>query len=324
MTTTPLAPLATTDVAVPELASWGRRVVAALLDGAVLGAVAWFVAGGAIAAPSLQPTFAPVDPEGAAPWTSSWVVVAAWLAMLVLQGLTGQTPGRRVLGIQVIRAPVDRPAGGPPGVLRSIGRWLAHLVDAFLLIGYLRPLWDPQRRTFADGIAGTLVVRRAPTPRGDRRGQAVTAVACVVVVVGLLAGVEVGSSGGLERGTPTACALAPQDADAPVRVHSAVLVRETTWTRGARAWPWAADARRDVRTRLSLDVSWDGAARVGPDATLDVRTTFGGASVDNGVAVDAGEVQLEVEGAGGGPVEVEFLLDGRPLTSCTVTPGDDV
>ncbi|MBO3088258.1 RDD family protein [Cellulomonas dongxiuzhuiae] len=316
--TTTLAPLATTDVTTPELATWGRRVVAALLDGAVLGAVAWFVAGDDITAPSLQPTFSPVDPDGAQPWTSSGVVVAAWLLMLVLQGLTGQTPGRRVLGIQVVRAPVDRPVGGVPGILRSVGRWFAHLIDAFLLIGYLRPLWDPMRRTFADGLAHTLVVRRAPTPRGDRRGQAVTAVAGVVVVVGLLAGVEVGSSGGVERGTQTACALEPQDADAPVHVRSVVLVRETEWTRGSRAWPWAADARRDVRTRLSLDVSWNVAAQVAPDARLQVRTTFGGASVDNDVAVAEGQVQLEVEGAGGGPVDVDVLLDGRPLTSCTV------
>lgn len=309
----------------PEYASWGRRVVAALLDSAVLGAVAWFVGGERFAAPTLQPTFGPVgaaDPD-LEPWSSSAVLVAAWLLMLVVQGLTGQTPGRRVMGIAVVRTADGRgPADGPPGVLRSVARWFAHLLDAILGIGYLRPLWHRERRTFADSLLATAVVRR-PSDHGaglDRRrgALAVTAAAYVLVTVGLAAGVSVGSSGGVRRDAEAACVLEPQDPAAQVRVDGILLARETEWHRTLRLWPWAGDERRDERTFLTLDVSWQG----GAEDTLLVRTTTsGGGAGDIQLPIGAGRTTFPVERAPDGTVDVAVLLDGRVLTSCTATVG---
>ncbi|MFS0703373.1 RDD family protein [Cellulomonas sp. 179-A 9B4 NHS] len=313
-----------------EYASWGRRLVAALLDSAVLGAVAWFVGGERFAAPTLQPMFeagvGATDP-GLEPWSSSAVLVGAWLLMLVLQGLTGQTPGRRVMGIAVVRTADGRgPADGPPGVLRSVARWFAHLLDAILLVGYLRPLWHRERRTFADSLLATAVVRR-PTDRGTgsatRRGAlAVTAGAYVLVTVGIAAGVSVGSSGGMSRDAEAACVLEPQDPAAPVRVDGILLARETEWHRTHRLWPWAGDERREERTFLALDVSWQGGGTGDPEDTLLVRTTTsGGGTVDHEVPLSDGWAPVRVERAPDGAVDVAVVLDGRALTSCSATLG---
>ena len=317
VTTTPLALPVAADVATPSFASWGRRVVAALLDGAVLGAVAWFAVGDGVVGPSLQPTFDSAGPEATAPWTSSGVLVAAWLAMLVLQGLTGQTPGRRVLDIAVVRAPAGGPVGGRPGVLRSVVRWFAHLLDAILLLGYLRPLWHAERRTFADSLVGTAVVRCPPPRPRDGKALAVTIAAWVVVLLGLAFGVRIGESGGVDRGAQSVCRLDGQVADAPVQVRAVVLVRETEWDRAIRLWPWADETRTTERERLSLEVSWDVTGEVGPEAQLLARTTAGGSTVHNEVSVDQGWASFPVERAGAGPVDVDVAVDGRSLTTCT-------
>jgi uncharacterized RDD family membrane protein YckC len=40
-------------------------------------------------------------------------------------------------------------------------RGLAHIVDSIPCdLGYLWPLWDSKRQTFADKICGTIVVQR--------------------------------------------------------------------------------------------------------------------------------------------------------------------
>lgn len=306
----------------PAYASWGRRVVAALLDGPVLGAVAWFVGGNAIDVPSLQPVFDTGGPQaGLQPWATSPVLVAALGLMLVLQGLTGQTPGRRVLGIVVVRAPADGPVGGAPGVLRSCVRCVAHLLDAIAFIGYLRPIWHHERRTFADSLVGTAVVRRDPST--DGRGRALTVAAAVAVLVGLAFGGRVGESGGVTSGPERACTLSPQPADAPLQVREVALVRETEWNRTFRLWPWLDDERHAERRRLSLRVTWDSEHPVG-ERSLLVRTSTDGMWVEHDTPAADGTALLQVERAGEGPVDVEVLWLGRTLTTCTaeVPPRD--
>lgn len=329
MTVPVLQPPAAELDATPPYASWSRRVVAALLDGAVLGAVTWFAVGDGFASPTLQPTF----DLGATPqstgtsWTSSLVLVGALLGMLVLQGLTGQTPGRRVMGVAVVRAnPAGVPLDGRPGVVRSVGRWLAHLLDAILLVGYLRPLWNRERQTFADSLARTVVVRREgwrPVPGKDavasrRRAAAVTAVAYVVVVVGLLAGVRYGQAGGVERLAQTACVLTEQTPGAFLTVESAELVVDREWTQDLRLWSRPDGGRQQGRTTVTLEVRWDDLAMSSETSRrLLVRTTSDAGTVDNDVDLTSGGAQLPVEGAVDGTVDVEVLLDGALLTSCS-------
>jgi uncharacterized RDD family membrane protein YckC len=74
-------------------------------------------------------------------------------------GRTGQSWGKKVLGIRLVR----ESDGQPIGAGLAFGRDLAHVVDGFLYLGYLWPLWDAKRQTFADKICSTVVLARPPT-----------------------------------------------------------------------------------------------------------------------------------------------------------------
>ena len=70
-------------------------------------------------------------------------------------GPTGQTLGKRALGIRVI----DFKAGGPIGYGRGFVRWLGRIPSALVFfLGYFWMLWDPEKQTWQDKIAGTVVV----------------------------------------------------------------------------------------------------------------------------------------------------------------------
>ncbi|MCA5894222.1 RDD family protein [Isoptericola sp. NEAU-Y5] len=136
-------------------AAWGRRVLATLLDSAVVSSATFLAVGGGpglVVAPGLP---FDVGDGREAGWAG-----ATLLLLLAIQAYTGMTPGKRVVGISV----VDDESGRPVGLWRTLVRWVAHLLDALLLIGYLRPLWHRERRTFADSMLHT-VVRSTTTPR---------------------------------------------------------------------------------------------------------------------------------------------------------------
>lgn len=73
-----------------------------------------------------------------------------------LNGATGQTPGKKIVGLRLVRERDGQLLGGGMGIVREI----AHFLDTIAcLIGWLWPLWDQKRQTFADKICGTVVVR---------------------------------------------------------------------------------------------------------------------------------------------------------------------
>jgi Mce-associated membrane protein len=112
-----------------------------------------------------------------------WVCVSllglAFLAMLVnrllLPVVLGWSVGRALCGIAVVRR--DGAAIGAWGLLL---RDLAHLLDTVALVGWLWPLWDSQRRTFADMLLRTEV-------RGAQRSVALPKVRQWVAAVVLTA-----------------------------------------------------------------------------------------------------------------------------------------
>ncbi|MDH5294715.1 MAG: RDD family protein, partial [Acidimicrobiia bacterium] len=62
-------------------------------------------------------------------------------------------------GLKIVKAADGQVLGGGMGIVRQI----AHFVDAIIcLIGYLFPLWDPQRQTIADKLLGTVVLMDQP------------------------------------------------------------------------------------------------------------------------------------------------------------------
>ena len=70
-------------------------------------------------------------------------------------GPTGQTLGKRALGIRVI----DYQTGGSIGFGRAVVRYLVKTILSWiLLLGYLWMLWDREKQTWHDKAANSVVV----------------------------------------------------------------------------------------------------------------------------------------------------------------------
>ncbi|WP_019135535.1 RDD family protein [Cellulomonas massiliensis] len=84
----------------------------------------------------------------------AWAV--AWFVgnRVVAQGRSGVTLGRSFLGTRLLLATSRRPCGWRLALWREV----LHLLDALWLVGFLRPLWDGRRRTFADSLVQTSVL----------------------------------------------------------------------------------------------------------------------------------------------------------------------
>lgn len=80
--------------------------------------------------------------------------IAIW-NQWIKQGRTGQSIGKGALGIRLLR----EADGQAPGIGLTIGRSFLHVLDSLpCYLGYLWPLWDAKRQTFADKIVNTVVV----------------------------------------------------------------------------------------------------------------------------------------------------------------------
>jgi uncharacterized RDD family membrane protein YckC len=143
----------------PDYAHWGKRVGASLIDSLVL-----FLAyipigiGAAINGSSTDGSTA----AGLLLTLLGWVLyVAVFVWNVCLKGgRTGYTIGKGVLGIRLINADTGQPIGAGMAFLRQ----LAHIVDALpCYLGFLWPLWDSKRQTFADKIVSSVVINQ---PRG--------------------------------------------------------------------------------------------------------------------------------------------------------------
>jgi uncharacterized RDD family membrane protein YckC len=82
-------------------------------------------------------------------------VLGYYILQLIKQGNTGQTIGKKIIGLKVIKEDTQQPIGGGMSVVRQ----LAHFIDsAICMIGYLFPLFDAKKQTLADKIMGTVVL----------------------------------------------------------------------------------------------------------------------------------------------------------------------
>lgn len=74
---------------------------------------------------------------------------------------SGQTPGKRAMNIRVI----DFLNGGPIDPGRALIRYLARILSSIPCgLGYFWMLWDPQKQTWHDKLANTVVVPTASYP----------------------------------------------------------------------------------------------------------------------------------------------------------------
>ena len=91
-----------------------------------------------------------------------WNVYNRW----IVGGRTGQSLGKRVTKIKLISEQTDQPIGAMNAFLRD----LVHILDGAAYVGYLWPLWDDKRQTFADKLMRTIVVDAAPTAPASAPG----------------------------------------------------------------------------------------------------------------------------------------------------------
>lgn len=94
------------------------------------------------------------------------VLIAAWWAYLgYLSGTYGITPGRAIAKTKLISEETGQLIGVGQGILRQ----LAHLLDSLACyIGWLFPLWDAKRQTFADKIVKTVVIDNSADPNAGQ------------------------------------------------------------------------------------------------------------------------------------------------------------
>lgn len=322
----------------PPLASWVRRVVAALLDGSILAGASWVVLGSGGSSPTLTPTFAP----GAAPepgWSTSPWLVALLVAMLALQGWTGATPGKRVAGVAVVRLSDGRPVGFVASVLRVV----AHLLDAIFFVGYLRPLWHPRKQTFADSIVGTLAVQtREPLPHPwfARFRREPSAVGSTAVTVAALAacvlGVGFSSSTSVWGGdweAPVPCTAdgtvaAPSAAGNASRSGGAMSERRLWITRTVDAdvdkalsvrWTWTATDRHLDGVRYETDVRRADGSTIWESQDLESTGRASEILRADVAFVPAGDLREA------GPVwtaQTRLVVDGETVGACTIDSAD--
>jgi len=79
-----------------------------------------------------------------------------WIYMGYLDGEAGQTPGKAMQGIRLVNE-----QGTSIGAGAGIGRKFLHILDAICLVGFLLPIVDAKRQTFADKLMATYVVTGA-------------------------------------------------------------------------------------------------------------------------------------------------------------------
>jgi uncharacterized RDD family membrane protein YckC len=73
-------------------------------------------------------------------------------------------PDRRDPREERARDPAGELRGQPIGPGWAFLRYLLHTLDGFCYLGYLWPIWDSRKQTFADKIMNTFVIQ-ATTPQ---------------------------------------------------------------------------------------------------------------------------------------------------------------
>lgn len=138
-------------------ADWGERVGATLVDWALIFAPVLVLSVG---------TAGSRLAEGLGGWL--WLAGAGWVAWL--NGSKGQSPGKALLGIKLVREADGSTLGGPVGLVRSV---ILLFMGAFSLglvwlLAVLWPLWNRKHRALHDMVLGASVVAGYPRARFGR------------------------------------------------------------------------------------------------------------------------------------------------------------
>jgi uncharacterized RDD family membrane protein YckC len=126
-------------VATPaNLASWGTRAIGYLID----------------IAPALILEALVFRSTFIGSLVGILVFLYGYVYLGYLDGFTGQTPGKAIMGTRVVNA-----QGQLVGTGSGIARKFAHILDSLIcLLGWFLPLIDAKRQTIADKVMSTYVV----------------------------------------------------------------------------------------------------------------------------------------------------------------------
>ena len=152
-----------------QISSFGRRLGGFVLDGLIYGLIGLLFAipGIAImiaaAASADDCVGSNCDADAAAVggiFAGLGVMLIGYFLVFVLYvwqlTKSGQTFGRKIVGVRVI----DEATGQPPGWGKAIGRSLfaAFISGQIVYIGYLWMLWDDKKQTLHDKVTSTHVI----------------------------------------------------------------------------------------------------------------------------------------------------------------------
>ncbi|HWD64730.1 MAG TPA: RDD family protein [Solirubrobacteraceae bacterium] len=121
----------------PRAGFW-RRLGAAFLDGLIVGVV---------------DTLLQLGLHGAG--TALSILVSAAYYTWFEGGPTGQTPGKKAVGIRVVAFESGGQLGYPRAFVRFVGRYVSAIV---VFLGYLWMLWDREKQCWHDKFANDVVV----------------------------------------------------------------------------------------------------------------------------------------------------------------------
>jgi len=128
--------------ATPPYANWGQRFLGTLVDMLVF------------AVPYALVIIGRNTPALMVVGFLALVGLAIW--QLIQEGRTGQTVGKKALGIRLVR----ESDGQPLGVGMAFVRRIAHFLDSLpCYLGWLWPAWDAKKQTFADKVCSSIVIR---------------------------------------------------------------------------------------------------------------------------------------------------------------------
>jgi uncharacterized RDD family membrane protein YckC len=147
-TDTPAAPAST-----PSEKVTGRRVAAGLIDLVILVALFW-VFGKLFGTAESSDGTVSVNLSGLGALAYAIVSLAYFV---VLESRTGQTLGKKAMGIRV----VSEETGAPPSTGRAVGRTLLRVIDGLFLylVGLITIAVSKKDQRIGDMAANTLVVR---------------------------------------------------------------------------------------------------------------------------------------------------------------------
>lgn len=132
----------------------GRRVLATIVDGIVL-TVGFWVMSALFGTTSVEGGQVGASLSGVAA-LGSFILVFAYY--ILLEGFLGQTLGKMLLGIKVVR----EDTGEVPGLGAATIRTLLRIIDSlfFYLVAFIAVLASQQNKRLGDMVAHTLVVRK--------------------------------------------------------------------------------------------------------------------------------------------------------------------